>query len=141
MNAFQDLICRMKIAQQDLQTLHHYVAGGGGAWMSAHEQIGGYYEKIAAMTDDLIEIGMSCGIDEPGIRMAVDHCPPGVPCQSIETGAALRKTMEILADIADRMQAIGDQLEGEERYIQSKLDDYIYDLRKEAGYKLARAVG
>lgn len=141
MNAFQDLICRMKIGQHDLQTLHHYVKGGGGAWGPAHEQLGGYYDTLAAMTDDLVEIGISVGIDEPGIAEAVKHCPPAVPSKPIEITPALKKAQEILTGISDLMQAIGDELDDDQRYIQGKLDGYVYDLRKEADYKLDAAVG
>lgn len=139
MNAFQDLICRMKVAQNDLQTLHHYVRGGGGAWMPAHEKLGELYDSVAAMTDDLVETGMSLGITEPGIAEAVGQHPPEVQAVDIDTAGALRKAGAILWNIAGAMQAIGDQMGDDERYIQSKLDDYIYTLRKEAGYKLARA--
>lgn len=139
MNAFQDLICRMKIGQQDLSTLHHYVKGGGGAWFPAHEKLGSLYDSLAAMTDDLIEIGISVGVQEPGIREAATAYQPTVKSVEVAPGAALQKARVILTGIADEMQDIGDQLDDDQRYIQSQMDSYIYTLRKEADYKLARA--
>ena len=138
MNSYQELICKMKIAQQDLQTIHHNMHGGVGEWIRSHEIIGDYYGMLSDMTDDLIEIGISIGIAEPSIVDAINY--QKTISGDFDVRKALQKTKDILVDIADMMQAIGNEIDEEERYIQSKLDEYIYTLRKEAEYKLAKAL-
>lgn len=138
MNAFQQLICKMKVSCHDLQTLHRHLSGGEGQWFTIHELLDEYHEKVAEMTDDLIEIGMSVSIPEPGIAEAVKAYKP-MQAKNRNPRETLNDIRVLFTDIADMMQAIGTQLDDDQRYIQSKLDEYIYYLRKEADYKLAMA--
>ena len=111
--------------------------GGAGQWFMAHELLDDYHAKFAAMTDDLIEIGLSVDIPEPGIVEAVQAFQP-TQAKNRNPQETLNDIRVIFTDIADMMQAIGTQLDDEQRYIQSKIDEYIYYLRKEADYRLAR---
>lgn len=139
MNALQQLVCRMKIGQQDLQTLHHYLIGGKGEWLPAHEMLNDFYEKIGEMTDDLVEIGLSVGVEEPNIQQAVNTYTP-MAGKPVGVSDALTAAYQTIIDIADMMQEISNGLDDEQRYIQSQMDSYIYDLRKTAEYKLKRAI-
>lgn len=138
MKAFQQLVCKLKVSCHDLQTLHRRLTDGEGQWFTIHELLDDYHAELAAMTDDLIEIGLSVGVQEPGIAEAVKEYQP-IQAKNRNPRETLNDIRVLFTDIADMMQAIGTQLDEDQRYIQSKLDEYIYYLRKEADYKLARA--
>ena len=90
-----------------------------------------------AMASEVAVEVNGAALAEPGIVEAVQAFQP-TQAKNRNPQETLNDIRVIFTDIADMMQAIGTQLDDEQRYIQSKIDEYIYYLRKEADYRLAR---
>lgn len=137
MNEYQRLIAFFKIFQCNLAVLHHNITGSG--FFEAHEKLDRWQKESAAHLDDLIERGIALGYQEPTIADAVlqfqTDVLPSDKRERDETYQIIMAGMRTLAGMAQASEAIV-PLD-----VQSKLQELQYYWNKEAGYKLAAALG
>jgi DNA-binding ferritin-like protein len=137
MNAFQKLLCLMKIQHNNLTTLHRNLVKDVG-WFGNHPQLGEWYETLFDQLDDLTEIGLSLGFKEPTISEA---CAAGyeiLDTVTRELNDTYTRALGILRSIIAAMESAE---AGSPPDVVNKLQEYIYYWRKEANYKLAHALG
>ena len=138
MNEYQKMLMYLKIQIQNFGTLHRHLSGDM-AWFENHEQLDEWQSSLSDQCDDLTEVGMALGYEEPGIKDAVlafggdllDIQPRG----SKETFSIAR---EIMRSIAGMMQAAEAIVPAS---VQNKLQEYEYHWNKEADYKIAQMLG
>lgn len=138
MNEYERLIAYMKVAYNNMTTLHRHLVKDAG-WFGNHAQLGEWYEEIGEQLDDLTERGLALGYAEPSIKDAVLYFSSDVMAT---TPRRLEETytmaMEIFRGIAGMMGAAETITP---RDVQNKLQEYEYFWNKEANYKLAHALG
>ena len=138
MNEFQRLIMFFKIQIQNFGTLHRHLSDDN-AWFKNHEQLDGWQKELANQCDDLIEVGMALGYEEPGIKDAVLTFGNDLfdiqPRDYRETFNAAREAMK---SVAGMLQAAEKEAPAS---VQNKLQEYEYFWNKEADYKIAQMLG
>ena len=138
MNEYERLIAYMKVAYNNMTTLHRHLVKDAG-WFGNHAQLGEWYEEIGEQLDDLTERGLALRYAEPSIKDAVLYFSSDVIAT---TPRRLEETytmaMEIFRGIAGMMGAAEPITP---RDVQNKLQEYEYFWNKEANYKLAHALG
>lgn len=138
MNEFQRLIMYLKIQIQNFGTLHRHLSGDN-AWFSNHEQLDEWQGQLSDQCDDLIEIGMALGFEEPGIKDAVlAFGGELLDIQSRECRETFGTAREIMRGMAGMMQAVETMVPAS---VTNKLQEYEYYWNKEAGYKIAQMLG
>lgn len=138
MNEYQKLLAYLKILYHNLTTLHRYLVKDP-AWFGNHEQIGEWYEAVGDQIDDLAEVGISLGYQEPGIKDAVllfgNECLTSEPRECKETFSLI---LGYFRSVAGLMQAAEPTVPAS---VTNKLQEYEYYWNKEANFKLAAALG
>lgn len=129
---YRKMVAKLKVAYNDLQVLHHYVTGN--SFFGVHEAVGELYDKVGDMIDDLVEIGMSVGIHEIGIKDSVLMFEP-LPI----IGRDCNETARSVIAVCEGLIAVMDECKDSIPYgdIANKIEEYQYYLRKEANYKFA----
>ena len=138
MNEFQRLIMFLKIQIHNFGTLHRHLAGDH-SWFENHEQLDEWGSALSDQCDDLTEVGMALGYEEPGIKDAVlafgnlllDIRPRG--CE--ETFNTARDIMRSVAGMMQAAEAIVPAS------VANKLQEYEYGWNKEANYKIHQMLG
>lgn len=133
MNTFETLIAQLKISVQDMGVLHRNLVGTG--WEQTHKQLEDYYGRLGEITDDMIEVGISQGIEEISIAEAVMNITV-LTVESRTEPESLVIVQRILTDIAEAMDGVMEEIE--DGWIISKLEAYQEWLCKEADYKIAQ---
>jgi len=136
MSNYQLLICLLKVTACNLRTLHRNLVGGN--WFGDHENLGDYYEKIDDIEDDVVEIGMSIGEAEPTIAEACSQVEV-VTSEKRDSVTSYAMARDWFNQVADTLAAVAAELNL--GYITSKFEEYEYDLRKEANFKLSATIG
>ena len=138
MNEFQRLIMFLKIQIQNFGTLHRHLSGDNG-WFENHEQIDEWQSELSAQCDDLTEVGMALGYEEPGIKDAVltfgNELLNIQPRDCKETFNIVREAMRSVAGMMQAAEAISPAS------VANKLQEYEYHWNKEADYKVAQMLG
>ena len=138
MNEFQRLIMFLKIQIQNFGTLHRHLSGDM-AWFENHEQIDEWQSELSAQCDDLTEVGMALGYEEPGIKDAVltfgNELLNIQPRDCKETFNIVREAMRSVAGMMQAAEAIVPAS------VANKLQEYEYHWNKEADYKIAQMLG
>lgn len=138
MNEFQRLIMFLKIQIHNFGTLHRHLSGDM-AWFENHEQLDEWGGELSDQCDDLTEVGMALGYEEPGIKDAVltfgDKLLDIVPRDCRTTFETAR---EIMRSVAGMMQAVEPMVPAS---VSNKLQEYEYYWNKEADYKIAQMLG
>ena len=138
MNEVQKLLSYLKIAYNNLTTLHRNLVHDAG-WFGNHEQLGDWYGQISGQLDDLTETGIALGFAEPTIKDAVlAYSGDVITCEPRELSETLRMTQGIFHRIIELMQ---DAEKTVPAAIANKLQEYEYHWNKEANYKIAHAIG
>ena len=105
MNEYERLLAYLKVAYNNLTTLHRNLSRDV-SWFGTHKQIGKWYEMLAGMIDDLAETGISLGFVEPSIADAVLAFQANVlPTAQRGIDETLRLCYEIMRSVTGPMQA------------------------------------
>lgn len=138
MNEYQRLLMLLKIHIHNFGTLHRHLSGDS-AWFENHERIDEWGRQLSNQFDDLVEVGMAMGYDEPGIKDAVLAFGGDLldiqPRDCRETFGIIR---EIMRSVAGMMQAAETIVPAS---VANKLQEYEYRWNKEADYKIAQMMG
>lgn len=138
MNEFQRLIMFLKIQIQNFGTLHRHLFGDS-SWFENHEQLDEWQSDISSQCDDLTEVGMALGYEEPGIKDAVLAFGNDLlDIQNRDCRETLSTAREIMRSIAGMMQAAESIVPAS---VANKLQEYEYHWNKEADYKIAQMLG
>lgn len=128
----------LKIQIHNFGTLHRHLSGDM-AWFENHEELDEWGERLSDQCDDLTEVGMALGHEEPGIKDAVLAFGGDLldiqPRDCKETFSTAR---EMMRSIAGMMQAVEKEVPAS---VQNKLQEYEYFWNKEANYKIAQMLG
>ena len=128
----------LKIQIQNFGTLHRHLSGDM-SWFENHEQLDEWQSTLSDQCDDLTEVGMALGYEEPGIKDAVlafsgdllDIQPRGRK----ETFSIAREIMRSIAGMMQAAEAFAPAS------VQNKLQEYEYHWNKEADYKISQMLG
>ena len=138
MNEYQKLIAFLKIQIQNFGTLHRHLSSDS-AWFANHVQIDEWGSQLSVQCDDLTEVGMALGFEEPSIKDAVLQFGGDLldiqPRECRETFGAAREIMRSVAGMMQASEAIVPAS------VQNKLQEYEYRWNKEADYKIAQMLG
>lgn len=138
MNEFQRLIMFLKIQIQNFGTLHRHLSGDV-AWFENHEQLDEWQSELSSQCDDLTEVGMALGYEDPGIKDAVLAFGSDLlDIQNRDCRETFSTAREIMRSIAGMMQAVESIVPAS---VQNKLQEYEYFWNKEADYKIAQMLG
>ena len=138
MNELQRLIMFLKIQIQNFGTLHRHLSNDN-AWFENHGQIDEWGSQLSAQCDDLIEVGMALGYEEPGIKDAVlQFGGELLDIQPRECRETFGTAREIMRSVAGMMQAAEAIVPAS---VANKLQEYEYHWNKEADYKIAQMLG
>ena len=138
MNEYQKLIAFLKIQIQNFGTLHRHLSSDG-AWFANHVQIDEWGSQLSAQCDDLTEVGMALGYEEPGIKDAVlQFGGELLDIQPRDCRTTFEAAREIMRSVAGMMQEAEKIVPAS---VTNKLQEYEYFWNKEAGYKIAQMLG
>lgn len=138
MNEFQRLIMFLKIQVHNFGTLHRHLAGDS-SWFENHEQLDEWQSQLSDQCDDLTEVGMALGYEEPGIKDAVlTFGGDLLDIQSRDCRETFGRAREIMRSVAGMMQAVEPMVPAS---VSNKLQEYEYYWNKEADYKIAQMIG
>lgn len=138
MNEYQRLIMFLKIQIQNFGTLHRHLSGDN-AWFENHEQIDEWGSQLSAQCDDLTEVGMALGYEEPSIKDAVlQFGGELLDIQPRDCRATFETAREIMRSVAGMMQETEKIVPAS---VANKLQEYEYHWNKEADYKIALMMG
>lgn len=128
----EKLISMLKIATHNVQVIHRNMYGVG--FLSAHELSETYYNYLQERTDELIELFMTLGFNEPGLDKAL-RTSDSLEGEKIKFTAGLATIREIFQDLMVQIDRTKETLPGD---ISEVLEDFKVWLRKEANFTLAR---
>lgn len=138
MNEFQRLIMFLKIQIHNFGTMHRHLAGDM-AWFENHEQLDEWGSQLSEQCDDLTEVGMALGYEEPGIKDAVLAFGGDLlDIQPRDCKETFGRAREIMRSVSGMMQAAEAIVPAN---VANKLQEYEYYWDKEAKYKIAQMLG
>ena len=138
MNEFQRLIMFLKIQIQNFGTMHRHLSGDG-SWFENHEQLDEWQSQLSDQCDDLTEVGMALGYEEPGIKDAVlAFSDKLLDIQPRDCHTTFETAREIMRSVAGMMQAVEPMTPAS---VANKLQEYEYYWNKEADYKIVQMLG
>ena len=138
MNEFQRLIMFLKIQIHNFGTMHRHLSGDG-SWFENHEQLDEWGGQLSEQCDDLTEVGMALGYEEPGIKDAVlTFGDKLLDIQPRDCRTTFETAREIMRSVAGMMQAVEPMVPAS---VSNKLQEYEYFWNKEADYKIAQMLG
>ena len=109
------------------------------AWFENHEEIDEWQSALSEQCDELTEVGMALGYEEPGIKDAV--LAFGNELLDIQS----RDCRETFGVIREIMRSVARMMQTSEAIVptsvQNKLQEYEYYWNKEADYKIAQMLG
>lgn len=138
MDEYRRLIMFLKIQIQNFGTLHRHLSGDS-AWFANHVQIDEWCGQLSAQCDDLTEVGMALGYEEPSIKDAVlQFGGELLDIQPRDCRTTFETAREIMRSVAGMMQAAEAIVPAS---VANKLQEYEYHWNKESDYKIAQMLG
>ncbi len=126
------LLSMLKVIPDNVRVLHRNLIGPG--WFADHEELGEIYGMLDGMADDVTEIAISMGNQEPSLAEAAAEYQSisGTGYPNAEAFGMLRS---MLLDLHAELGAQEGQVPGD---VWNKLEEYQYELNKLANYKIAQ---
>jgi hypothetical protein len=125
------LLSMLKVIPDNVRVLHRNLVGAG--WFADHEELGEIYGEIDGIADDVIEIGISLGNQEPSLEEAVaEYKSIGGSVYENEDAWAILHAM-----LLDLHEELGNQEGKVPGDVWNKLEEHQYYLNKLANYKVA----
>lgn len=133
MEGLRELMGVLKVTYENLHVLHRNVEGEN--FEQIHELLSDYYEEIEDIKDDIIEISLSMGYDEPSMSDSLQYCEEIPTTSKFDEKEALEMVKTSFMKIHGLMETVKASLPSD---VAAKFDEYQYYLRKEANYKIAQ---
>lgn len=138
MNEFQQLVMFLKIQIQNFGAMHRHLSGDS-SWFENHEQLDEWQSQLSDQCDDLTEVGMALGYEEPGIKDAVlTFGNDLLNIQPRDCKETFGRAREIMRSVAGMMQAAEAIVPAS---VANKLQEYEYYWNKESDYKIGQMLG
>ena len=127
----KDLLKLLKVTNHNIQVLHRNLIGEG--WFANHSQLGDYYEKVQDVFDDLCEVFSALGTKEPTMEESLTG---EIEIKDRNSNESFNMVRLMFNDIVAEINRIKDVPSD----VVNKLQEYQLYFRKEAEYKLSRAI-
>lgn len=138
MNKAEELIGSMKVMSDNLRIIHKYVSGK--TFQSAHEKIEEYYDYLDEARDDITEILIALGYNEPNIAKSLEACP-AVEVRPMETHEAYSLCKGYFLRLVSLIEEIKSEEYGIPNDVRSQFETYQYQFRKYGAYLIKRELG
>ena len=137
MDKYFKLMCALKLAAENMQVLHRNLKCE--SFFADHPVLGGFYEAIQGMLDDVIEIGLALGKKEPTFAEAINSkaCIL-IPAKDRDAQESFMIAYDNYTKLIKMMQ---DTEAAVPPFVANKLQEYEMALFKTADYMLMRAKG
>lgn len=135
MNEYQRLCALLKVAYENLWTLHHNLSGDD-AWKGNHEWLGELYARCEDQADELIELGLQLGFKEPSIAESLLSYP-AIATDNRSWPDSQRITLDLIAQLMAQLVKAEADVPAD---VKNKLQEFETVWRLEA-YKMSRAMG
>ena len=126
----RNLLGKIKIITDNVKILHRNVIGM--EWPYVHPNLADYYEKLTDMEDDVAEMLILLGESDMNMSEAV-NVYNSINVKKYTSREAYIITQHFFDDLIKHAMECRDSIPAD---CQSKLDEYVFWLRKEAYYKL-----
>lgn len=130
-----NLLMLLKVYANNIQILHRHLIGAN--WLSNHERLQSYYEKIQKCLDDLTELFMSVGYREPSLQESLDYVQE-ISIENREAYDSFKIVQSYFRNLIAEMNRLKSELPGD---VVSKMEEYQEWFRLEADYKLKQELG
>ena len=135
MNNYFELLKYLKVCFQNITVLHRHILGK--TFYKDHEILDEYGEFILKMSDDLIEIGLAIGVEEPTIDKSIETYDT-IQTVYVESSEAFIMVSKYFNSIIELCELAKTEVPDD---VKNKLEEYEYYLRKEANYKIKNYLG
>jgi DNA-binding ferritin-like protein len=128
------LLGTLKVIQDNVRMVHRNLVGPG--WFADHKEFGKMYDAIDEMADDVIEIAISLGVEEPNLSESVSLYEPLPSGKKYDNATAFKLIEAMFMDLHGvfEEEKSAEGLPGE---VFNQFEEYQYFLRKTAKYKIA----
>ena len=120
------------MTEDNIKILNHNLVGPN--WFGDHELLGGWYEEVGEIEDDVIEIAMALGHKDMSTADAVKYCP-AIEVKDYTNEEVFEVVKQHFEMLMKGFESLKDEVPGD---VYSKFEEYIYYLRKEVNYKIAQ---
>lgn len=128
----EKLVSKLKMATHNVQVIHRNMYGIG--FLSAHQLTETYYQYLIEMTDEVIEMFMSLGFQEPSLDRAL-RTTDSLKGEKIKFTAGLNQVRDIFLDLIATLDKTKETLPHD---LSDRLEEHKIWLRVEADFTLAR---
>ena len=135
MDKYFRLMCALKITVENMQVLHRNLKCP--SFFADHPVLGGFYEAIQEMLDDVIEVGLALGKKEPTFVDAINSkvCVL-IPVKDRDANESFLIAYDNHVKLIKMMKECETTVPP---FVANKLQEYEMALFKTADYMLARA--
>ena len=130
-----NLLMMLKIYANNIQILHRHLIGAN--WLSNHERLQSYYEEVQKCLDDLTELFMSIGFEEPSLQESLNYVQE-ISIEDREAYDSFKTVQTYFRNLIAEMNRLKSELPGD---VVSKMEEYQEWFRLEADYKLKQELG
>lgn len=130
-----NLLMMLKIYANNIQILHRHLIGAN--WLSNHERLQSYYEEVQKCLDDLTELFMSIGFEEPSLQESLNYVQE-ISIEDREAYDSFKTVQTYFRNLIAEMNRLKSELPGD---VVSKMEEYQEWFRLEADYKLYQELG
>ena len=135
-NLYKNMLCALKVAQQDAQVLHRHLQSAD--FFAIHDFLEEVYKDWAEWVDTLAEIGIAIGVKEPCISTAVAYTRP-ITVEPRDSMESMNELCSICAFLFEEMDNVVGCVDIQED-IKSKIQEYQLKLREVGMYKARRII-
>jgi DNA-binding ferritin-like protein len=126
------LMSMLKVIPDNVRVLHRNLIGAG--WFADHKELGKIYDALDGVADDVMEIAISLGNQEPSLaEAAAEYESIGGRAYTNEQVWGMVRAM--LLDLHEELGAQEGKVPGD---VWNKLEEHQYYLNKLANYKIGQ---